>query len=227
MGRIEQKWIVALVGVFSIFMELLDTTAVNVAIPTLAEEFGVRNASTIQWIITGYLLSLAVFIPISGWAADRFGAKRVFMFALTTFSVASLLCALSWSIESLVAFRVLQGVGGGMLSPVAFAMVWREFPPEERSKAAGIMVMPAAVAPASGPVVGGLLVEYASWHWIFLINVRSAQRRWSSRRCICASTARRTPAVSIPRDSCSPVRVLPPFCSRCRRRASAASAITA
>lgn len=171
MSRIEHKYIVALVGVFSIFMELLDTTVVNVAIPALAEEFGVQSASRIQWIITGYLLSLAVFIPISGWAADRFGAKRVFMFALTTFSVASLLCAFSWSIESLVAFRVLQGVGGGMLSPVAFAMVWREFPPEERSKAAGIMVMPAAIAPASGPVVGGLLVDYASWHWIFLINV--------------------------------------------------------
>lgn len=171
MGRIEHKYIVALVGVFSIFMELLDTTVVNVAVPALAEEFGVESASTIQWIITGYILSLAVFIPISGWAADRFGAKRVFMFALTTFSLASLLCAFAWSIESLVAFRVLQGVGGGMLSPVAFAMVWREFPPEERSKAAGIMVMPAAIAPASGPVVGGLLVDYASWHWIFLINV--------------------------------------------------------
>ncbi len=171
MRSIEHKYIVALVGVFSIFMELLDTTVVNVAIPTLRSEFGVANPSTIQWVITGYLLSLAVFIPVSGWAADRFGAKRVFMFALTMFSLSSMLCALSWNIESLVAFRVLQGVGGGMLSPVAFAMVWRAFPPEERSKAAGIMVIPAAIAPASGPVVGGLLVDYASWHWIFLINV--------------------------------------------------------
>lgn len=171
LARVPHKYIVALVGVFSIFMELLDTTAVNVAIPTLAREFEVGSASTIQWVITGYLLSLAVFIPISGWAGDRFGTKRVFMFALTTFSTASLLCAFAWSIESLIAFRVLQGVGGGMLSPVAFSMVWREFPPEERSRAAGIMVVPAAAAPASGPVVGGFLVEYASWHWIFLVNV--------------------------------------------------------
>jgi len=171
LGRVPNKYIVALVGVFSIFMELLDTTIVNVAIPTLAREFDVGTASTIQWIITGYLLSLAVFIPVSGWAGDRFGTKRVFMFAVATFTLASLLCALAWNVESLIAFRVVQGVGGGMLSPVAFAMVWRAFPPEERSRAAGIMVVPAAAAPASGPIVGGLLIEYATWEWIFLVNV--------------------------------------------------------
>ena len=171
LGKVEYKYIVAIVGVFSIFMELLDTTIINVAVPKLAREFDVTSASTIGWVITGYLLSLAVFIPISGWAGDRFGTKNVFMFALTVFSMSSLACALSWNIESLIGFRVVQGVGGGMLSPVAFSMVWRAFPPEERSKAAGIMVVPAAAAPASGPVVGGLLLKYASWHWIFLVNV--------------------------------------------------------
>lgn len=171
LNKIEYKYIVAIVGVFSIFMELLDTTIVNVAVPDLAREFEVTSASTIQWVITGYLISLAIFIPISGWAGDRFGTKRVFLFALTAFTGASLLCAFAWNIESLIGFRVLQGVGGGMLSPVAFSMVWRAFPPEERSKAAGIMVVPAAVAPASGPVVGGFLIEYVSWHWIFLVNV--------------------------------------------------------
>jgi EmrB/QacA subfamily drug resistance transporter len=171
LGRIEHKYVVALVGVFSIFMELLDTTIVNVALPTLIADFEVSEASTIQWVVTGYLISLAMFIPVSGWAGDRFGTKRVFMFALAVFSGASLACAFAWSVESLTAFRILQGVGGGMLSPVAFSMVWREFPPEERSKAAGIMVVPAAAAPATGPVIGGLLVEKASWEWIFLINV--------------------------------------------------------
>src|SRR6185295_5912613 len=171
MKRIEYKYIVAILAVFAIFMELLDSTVVNVAVPTLQRDFDVRTASTIQWVITGYLLSLAVFIPISGWAGDRFGTKRVFMFALSVFSAASLLCALAWNIESLIAFRILQGVGGGMLSPVAFSTLWRAFPPEERSRAAGIMVIPAAGAPASGPIVGGLLLEYASWHWIFLINI--------------------------------------------------------
>jgi len=171
LARVEYKYIVAIVSVFSIFMELLDTTIVNVAIPTLQREFDVPQPSTIQWVITGYLLSLAVFIPISGWAGDRFGTKRVFIFALMTFTTASLLCALAWSVEALIAFRVLQGVGGGMLSPVASSMVWRAFPNEERSRAAGIMVVPAAIAPASGPVVGGFLVEYVSWHWIFLVNL--------------------------------------------------------
>src|SRR3990172_3069983 len=128
LGKVEYKYIVAIVGVFSIFMELLDTTVINVAIPTLQREFEVAQPSTIQWVITGYLLSLAVFIPISGWAGDRFGTKRVFMFALTTFTGASLLCAVAPTIEALIGFRVLQGVGGGMLSPVAFSMVWHAFP---------------------------------------------------------------------------------------------------
>ncbi|MGH2632286.1 MAG: MDR family MFS transporter [Tepidiformaceae bacterium] len=171
LGRIQYKYVVAILAVFAVFMELLDSTVVNVALPTLGREFNVTSPTTIQWVITGYLLSLAVFIPISGWAGDRIGTKRVFMFALTVFTSASFLCAMAWNIEALIAFRVLQGVGGGMLSPVAFATLWRAFPAEERSQAAGIIVVPAAVAPASGPLVGGLLLKYASWHWIFLLNI--------------------------------------------------------
>ncbi len=171
MGQIAYKYIVATLAVFAIFMELLDSTVVNVALPTLGRDFTVTSPTTLQWVVTGYLLSLAVFIPVSGWAGDRFGTKRVFMFALSVFTAASLLCGMAQSIEQLIAFRVLQGVGGGMLSPVAFATVWRAFPPEERSQAAGIMVVPAAVAPASGPLIGGLLLKYTSWHWVFFLNV--------------------------------------------------------
>src|SRR5256885_3409394 len=109
-------------------MDVLDTTIVNVALPTLGRELRVGN-DTIEWVVTGYLLSLAVFIPVSGWAGDRFGTKRTFLFALSVFTIGSLLCSLAWNIESLIAFRLLQGVGGGMLTPVGAAMLYRAFPP--------------------------------------------------------------------------------------------------
>jgi EmrB/QacA subfamily drug resistance transporter len=173
-SRLEYKWIVGIVFVFGLFMDLLDMTIVNVAVPELARDLGVdpgKGASQIQWVVTGYLLSLAVFIPVSGWAGDRFGTKRIFMIALFVFTSGSLLCALAWNIESLIAFRVLQGAGGGMLTPVGTAMLFRAFPPEERAKAAAILMVPMVVAPASGPVLGGYLVEYWDWRWIFLINI--------------------------------------------------------
>jgi len=114
---------------------------------------------------------LAVFIPVSGWAGDRFGTKRTFMFALSVFILASFLCGLAWNIESLIGFRVLQGVGGGMLTPVGTAMLFRAFPPSERAQAAAVLTIPAGLAPATGPVLGGYLVQFQSWHWIFFVNV--------------------------------------------------------
>ena len=168
--RIEYKYLVGVVFVFGLFMDLLDMTITNVAIPTLSREFA-ATTTTIEWVVTGYLLSLAIFIPVSGWAGDRFGTKRVFMFALSVFTLSSLLCGIAWNIEALIAFRILQGVGGGMLTPVGTAMLFRAFPPSERAKASAVLAIPAVVAPASGPVLGGYLVEYQSWHWIFLINV--------------------------------------------------------
>ncbi|MBE7518995.1 MAG: multidrug efflux MFS transporter [Thermoflexaceae bacterium] len=169
-ARIEYKYIVAVVVVFGLFMELLDMTIVNVAIPGLAREFG-ASATKIEWVITGYLLALAVFIPISAWAGSRFGTRRAFIFALSAFTLGSLLCATAWNAESLIAFRVLQGMGGGMAAPVGTTMLFHAFPPEERSRASALLAVPASVAPASGPVLGGYLVEYQSWEWIFLINV--------------------------------------------------------
>ncbi len=168
--RLQYKHIVGIVFVFGLFMDLLDMTITNVALPTLKSEFS-TSTTTVEWVVTGYLLSLAVFIPVSGWAGDRFGTKRVFMFALTVFTTASLLCSLSWSIGALICFRVLQGVGGGMLTPVGTAMLFRAYPPSERATASAVLSIPAAVAPATGPVLGGYLVEFQSWHWIFLINI--------------------------------------------------------
>src|SRR3989449_4099942 len=174
LGKLEYKWIVGIVFVFGLFMDLLDMTIVNVALPALARDLNIdpeKGASQIQWVVTGYLLSLAVFIPVSGWAGDRFGTKRIFMIALFLFTSASLLCGLAWNLESLVAFRVLQGAGGGILTPVGTAMLFRAFPPEERAKGAAILMIPMVVAPASGPVLGGYLVEYQDWRWIFFINI--------------------------------------------------------
>ena len=169
-SRLEYKWIVGIVFVFGLFMDLLDMTIVNVAIPTLAEEFD-ATTTQVQWVVTGYLLSLAVFIPVSGWLGDRFGTKRIFMLALFMFTAASFLCGMAWSIESLIGFRVLQGAGGGILTPVGTAMLFRAFPPHERAKGAAILMIPMVVAPASGPVIGGYLVEYWDWRWIFFINI--------------------------------------------------------
>src|SRR5262245_44960688 len=170
MGRVPYKWIVAAVFVAGVFMDILDTTSVNVALPTLAREFD-ATPSQIEWIILGYLLSLAGWIPASGWIGDRFGTKKVYLFALVTFTGASMLCGTANSIEQLTAFRILQGVGGGMLVPVGTAMLFRAFPPIERAKASTVLIIPTVLAPALGPVVGGWLVTDVSWRWIFYVNV--------------------------------------------------------
>ena len=168
--RLEHKYIVALISVFGVFMNLLDLTIVNVAVPVLALELD-ASAREVQWVVTGYLLAVAVAIPVSGWAGDRFGTKRIFLLALAFFTVASTLCAVAWNIESLIVFRALQGLGGGFLMPVSQTMVFRAFPQQERSKAAGILVVPTTFAPASGPLIGGVILDFLSWQWIFLVNI--------------------------------------------------------
>ncbi len=168
--RVPYKWIVASVFVVGLFMEIMDTTVVNTALPTLDRDFNASSA-TIEWVVLGYLLSLAVWIPASGWLGDRFGTKRIFLGALAFFTVGSAMCGLAQSIEQLVAFRVVQGIGGGMLTPVGTAMLFRAFPPHERAKASTVLLIPAVLAPAAGPVVGGWLVTNASWRWIFTINL--------------------------------------------------------
>lgn len=164
------KWLVAAAFTFGIFMDLLDITIVNVALPTLGRVFD-AGPSSLEWVITGYLLSLAIWIPASGWIGDRIGTKRVFLFALAMFTAGSALCGLAWDIESLVAFRILQGVGGGMLTPVGTAMLFRAFPPHERAQASIILTVPTVIAPAVGPILGGFFVDYVSWHWIFFVNI--------------------------------------------------------
>jgi len=157
------------VYILGIFMTIIDGTMVNVALPTLADEFDVASTD-IEWVAVGYLLALAAVIPAAGWVGDRFGSKRVFVSALAIFVVMSLMCGAAQTLTQLIAFRVLQGLGGGMLLPIGSAMLFRAFPLEERAKAAVGVLSVAVVAPAIGPMLGGILVDQVSWRWIFFIN---------------------------------------------------------
>jgi EmrB/QacA subfamily drug resistance transporter len=160
---------VMVVYILGIFMTIIDGTMVNVALPTLTDEFGVASTD-IEWVAVGYLLALAAVIPAAGWLGDRFGSKRVFVSALAIFVVMSLMCGAAQTLTQLIAFRVLQGLGGGMLLPIGSAMLFRAFPLEDRAKAAVGVLSVAVVAPAIGPMLGGILVDQVSWRWIFFIN---------------------------------------------------------
>ncbi len=157
------------VYILGLFMTIIDGTMVNVALPTMAKDFGVPTTD-IEWIAVGYLLTYAAVIPAAGWLGDRFGTKRVFTFALIMFVATSLLCGSAQTLNQLVAFRILQGFGAGLVTPVGAAMLYRAFPMAERAKAAIGVLSVAVIAPAIGPMLGGILVDTASWHWIFLIN---------------------------------------------------------
>jgi EmrB/QacA subfamily drug resistance transporter len=169
-GRINQKVAVGVVFVAAMFMSIMDSTIVNVALPTIGRDFKV-SVTAVDTISIAFLVSLAVFIPASGWLGDRLGGKRVLLAAVAVFTVASALCGLASSLGELVAVRILQGAGGGMLAPVGMAMLYRTFPPAERIRAAAILTVPTTLAPALGPVVGGLLVTDLSWRWVFYVNL--------------------------------------------------------
>jgi EmrB/QacA subfamily drug resistance transporter len=166
----SQKVVVGVVFVAAMFMSIMDATIVNVALPTIGRDFEV-SPTAVDSISIAYLVSLAVFIPASGWLGDRLGGKRVMLTAIASFTAASALCGLASSLGELVAFRILQGAAGGMLAPVGMAMLYRAFPPAERIRAAAILTVPTTFAPALGPVLGGLLVTDLSWRWVFYVNL--------------------------------------------------------
>jgi EmrB/QacA subfamily drug resistance transporter len=169
-SRLSPQVAVAVVYVSVMFMSIMDTSIVNVALPAIAAHFRVAPTS-VDGVSISFLVSLAVFIPASGWLGDRFGPKRVLLIAVVVFTVASALCGLATSLSQLDTFRVLQGVGGGMLAPVGTAMLFRTFPPQDRVRVASLIVVPTALAPALAPVIGGLLVTDVSWRWVFYVNV--------------------------------------------------------
>ncbi|GLZ32242.1 MFS transporter [Lentzea sp. NBRC 105346] len=149
---------------------LLDGTIVNIAIRDLAHEFG-SSLATIQWVTTGYLLALSVVIPLSGWAMERFGAKQMWLWSQALFLTGSVLGGLAWSTTSLVVFRTVQGLGGGLMLPVAQAILAQAAGPQRIGKMMAIVSIPAMLSPVLGPVLGGLIIDYANWRWIFFINI--------------------------------------------------------
>jgi EmrB/QacA subfamily drug resistance transporter len=169
--RIEPYvWKIAGVVILGMTMSILDTTIVNVALDTLGRDLH-STIAQIQWVVTGYLLALAAVIPLTGWAARRFGAKRVYLVSIGLFTIGSALCGVAESSTSLILFRVLQGIGGGMIMPVAQMIMAEVAGPKRMGRVMGIVVMPAMLAPILGPVVGGLILQNLHWSWIFFVNV--------------------------------------------------------
>jgi len=162
--------LLAVVVILGTAMTVLDLTIVNVAIPTLGRDLG-TSIATIQWVLTGYMLAFASVIPLSGWAAARFGARQVWIASLTTFMLGSVLAGLAWSASALIVFRVIQGLGAGMLMPVGQAALAQAAGPARMGRVMSLFGVPMLLIPTLGPIVGGAIVEHASWRWIFYINV--------------------------------------------------------
>jgi EmrB/QacA subfamily drug resistance transporter len=166
----SQRVAVSVVFVSAMFMTILDSTIVNVALPTMAKDFKV-SLDSVDTVVISYLVSLAVFISASAWLGDRFGGRRILLGATALFTLASAACGLAQNVTELSLFRVVQGMGGGMMAPVGMALLYRTFPPSERIRASSILTVPTNFAPALGPVLGGLLVTSLSWRWVFYVNV--------------------------------------------------------
>jgi EmrB/QacA subfamily drug resistance transporter len=163
-------WRISAVVIVGSIMSILDTTIVNVALDTLRRDLDATIAQ-IQWVVTGYMLALAAVIPVTGWAARRFGAKRVYVSSLVLFIAGSVLCGLAGSTNELIVFRVVQGVGGGMILPIGQLMMADAAGPKRMGRVMSIVAVPAMLAPILGPTLGGLIVDNWSWRWIFFVNV--------------------------------------------------------
>ena len=162
-------WKVVAVASSGSFMAQLDATVVNVSLANLATDLHV-GLSTIQWVTSGYLLALALMLPLSGWLVDRIGAKALYLGCFAAFTLSSALCGLAWSANALIAFRILQGMSGGLLAPMAQMMLARAAG-KHMAQVVGIAALPVLLAPLLGPVVAGTILQFASWRWLFLINL--------------------------------------------------------
>ena len=163
-------WLIAVVVAMAAFMEVLDTSIANVALPHLAGNLGASNDES-TWVLTSYLVSNAIVLPISGWLAGLFGRKRLFLLCILVFTASSLLCGAAPSLAMLIFFRVIQGTGGGGLQPMAQAILADSFPPQKRGLAFALYGITAILAPTIGPTLGGWITDNYSWRWIFYINL--------------------------------------------------------
>ena len=170
LAGLPYKWIVAIVVIFGVFMTILDSTIVNIAIPRLQTVFG-ADLTSVQWVLTAYTLVQGVATPLTAFLAQRLGQKRLYLLALAGFTLGSALCGLAWSLPVLIFFRILQGIMGAFMSPLAITLLYSEFPLEERGMAMGALGVPILLAPAFGPTVGGYIVTFLGWQLIFYINV--------------------------------------------------------
>src|ERR1700722_3312187 len=163
-------WSISVVVVLGSIMSILDTTIVNVALDTLSKDLD-ATITQIQWVVTGYTLALGAVIPVSGWAARRFGAKNVYLVSIVLFTLGSALCGLATSTTELIVFRVIQGVGGGMILPVGQMMLAQAAGPKRMGRVMSVVFVPAMLAPILGPTLGGVIIQNLSWRWIFFVNV--------------------------------------------------------
>jgi DHA2 family multidrug resistance protein len=168
--RRVNPWLIAVVVSLAAFMEVLDTSIANVALPHIAGDLGASSDES-TWVLTSYLVSNAIILPVSGWFVGIFGRKRFFMICIVIFTVSSLLCGVAWSLGFLLVARILQGAGGGGLQPMAQAILADTFPPEKRGLAFSLYGVTAIVAPSIGPTLGGWITDNYSWRWIFYINL--------------------------------------------------------
>ncbi|HUI72299.1 MAG TPA: DHA2 family efflux MFS transporter permease subunit [Spirochaetia bacterium] len=170
-GQTGYHWVApVLVALIGAFMSILDSSIVNVAIPTMMNVFN-ANPGSIEWVSTIYMLALGVVVPLSGWLGDRIGYKRLYILSMAAFTAGSLLCTLAWDLNSLIFARVIQAIGGGMIMPTTMSKIYRMVPRDKIGSGMGIFGIALLVAPAIGPTLGGYLVEYVNWRWIFTINL--------------------------------------------------------